>query len=270
MKHFKKILGIILWILIISGSITIFAFVQNKWNATICKALNIFVKHNPFRENYFIKEDDIRKLIAERFGQVENIPVKNINVNYLERLMYTNPWVYKADVYLTINGVVHIKIEPREPILRIINQYGESYYMDSDGRLMPWSSDFTPYVPVVTGNISETYTRWHDISMTEIINNDTLKTHTILDDFYLMAKFILPDEFWSSHVEQIYLNHHGEMELIPKAGNHRIILGNADNLEEKFWKLKAFYKHGLKRTGWEYYDTLNLKFENQIVCTKAN
>lgn len=269
MKHLKKILNIILWILIISGSITVFAFIQNKGNSTICGALNIFIQYDSLKENYFIREDHIRKLIAERFGQVENIPVKNIDINYLERLMYANPWVYRADVYLTINGVVDIIIEPREPILRIINRYGESYYMDSNGRLMPWSPDFTPYVPVLTGNISETYTQWHRITVAEIINNDTLKTCTMLDDFYLMAKFILADKFWSSHIEQIYLNNRGEMELIPKVGNHRIVFGTSDNLEEKFWKLETFYKKGMNRIGWGDYDTLNLKFANQVVCTKA-
>ena len=59
--------------------------------------------------------------------------------------------------------------------------------------------------------------------MSELINNDTLKTLTMLDDFYTMARFILADEFWSAHVEQIYLNNYGEIELVPKVGDHKII-----------------------------------------------
>ena len=142
--------------------------------------------------------------------------------------------------------------------------------MDSNGKLMLWNPNFTPRMLVVSGDIKETYEAWHRTSMDELINNDTLKTHTLLDDFYSMARFILADEFWSAHVEQIYVNNHGEMELVPKVGNHKIIFGTSYQMEEKFWKLKTFYKEGLNFTGWESYDTLNLKFENQVVCTKKS
>jgi len=255
--------------LLIAGLGTVFAFVQKQENELLCSKVNIFIERNPLQENFFVDEEAIRELIAKRFGQVENIPLKNIDVNYLERLIYSNPWVERAEVYLTINGVVHIEIEQRQPILRIINRLGESYYMDSKGKLMLWSPDFTPRMLVVSGNIKETYDEWNHASMDELINNDTLKTLTLLDDFYTMAQFILADEFWSAHVEQIYVNNHGEMELVPKVGDHKIIFGTSDEMEEKLWKLKTFYKEGLNYTGWENYDTLNLKFKNQVVCTKV-
>ena len=254
----------------IAGLGTVFAFVQNKESEMFCSKLNISIQRDPMNENYFVEEDDIRKLIAGHFGQVENTPLKNIDVNYLERLVYTNPWVSRAEVYLSINGVVDVEIEQRQPILRIINKNEESFYMDSNGKLMLWNPNFTPRVLIATGNISENFEAWKNANASEIINNDTLKTHTVLDDFYAMARFILADEFWSAYVEQIYLNNHGEIELVPKVGNHKIIFGTSDQMEEKFWKLKTLYKEGLNYTGWENYDTLNLKFQNQVVCTKIN
>jgi len=269
MELFKKIMRITFWVLLVAGIGTVFAFVQNKENETLCSKLSISIIRDPMKENFFVNEDDIRKIIAERFGQVENTPLKNIDVNYLERLMYATPWVSRADVYLTINGVVDVEIEQRQPILRIINRNQESFYMDSNGKLMLWSPNFTPRLLAATGNISESYDEWNHRSMDELINNDTLKTLTLLDDFYAMTGFILADEFWSAHVEQIYVNNYGEIELVPKVGDHKIIFGTSNEMEEKFWKLKTFYKEGLNYTGWENYDTLNLKFENQVVCTKT-
>lgn len=270
MELFKKILRITFWVLLVAGFGIVFAFVQNKENETLCTRLNISIERDPLNENYFVEEDDIRRMIAERFGQVENTPLKNIDVHRLERLVYANPWVERADVYLSISGTVDVEIAQRQPILRIINLYGESYYMDSSGRLMPWSPGFTPRLLVATGNIQEKFAQWSRTSVDEIINNDTLKTITMLDDFYTMARFILADEFWSAHVEQIYLNRHGEIELVPKVGDHKIIFGSSEQIEEKFWKLKTFYTEGLNYIGWENYDTLNLKFQNQVVCTKKN
>ncbi len=270
MELFKKILRISFWVLLIAGLGTVFAFVQKQEGQLLCSKVNISIERDPLKENFFIEEDDIRKLVAKNFGQIENTPLKNIDVNYLERLMYTNPWVAQADVYLTINGVVNIEIEQRQPILRIINEKGESYYMDSKGRLMLWSPAFTPRMLVASGHIKDSFEEWNRTTMDELVNNDTLKTRTLLDDLYAMARFILADEFWSAHVEQIYINNYGEIELVPKVGDHKIIFGDSGEMEEKFWKLKTFYKEGLNYAGWENYDTLNLKFNNQVVCSKKN
>ena len=39
--------------------------------------------------------------------------------------------------------------------------------------------------------------------------------------------------------------------------------------EEKFEKLKMFYTEGLNKTdGWNKYSTINIKYKNQVVCTK--
>ena len=256
------------WILLISGIAFLFAFSQKKENELLCGKVAISVLRDPMQENYLVEEENIRELIAKRFGQIENTPLKNIDINYLERLVYTNPWVERADAYLTINGVVNVEIEQRVPILRVVNEAGESYFIDAKGKPMPWSPDFTPRTLIATGHIKEKFDQCKNMNMEELINNDTLKTNTMLDDLYTMAKFILADEFWSAHVEQIYLNENDELELIPKVGDHKIIFGNSDDMVDKFWKLKTFYKEGLNYTGWENYDTLNLKFKNQVVCTK--
>ena len=270
MQLFKKILRISFWVLLVAGLTTVFAFVQKQANELLCSKINISILRNPMHENFFVEEDDIRELLAQRFVQIENAPLKNIDVNYLERLMYANPWVARADVYLSIDGVVDIEIEQREPILRIIDKSGKSFYMDSQGKPMLWSPNFTPRLLVASGNINESYDDRNTTNHVETINNDTLKTLTMLDDLCAMARFILADEFWSAHVVQIYVNEKSEIELIPKVGNHKIIFGDIGEMEEKFWKLKTFYKEGLNYTGWENYDTLNLKFNNQVVCTKKN
>src|ERR1035437_2099996 len=179
MELFKKILRISFWVLLVAGMTTLFAFVQKQENETLCSKVNISVLRDPLHENFFVEEDDIRELIAKQFGQVENTPLKNIDVNRLERLMYANCWVARADVYLSIDGVVDIEIEQRQPILRIINSSGESYYMDLHGQLMSWSPNFTPRTLIASGPIKESYDgRTHEIAK-ETINNDTLKTHAM-------------------------------------------------------------------------------------------
>ena len=47
-----------------------------------------------------------------------------------------------------------------------------------------------------------------------------------------------------------------------------IVIGEVYNLESKFNKLMLFYEEGLSKTGWNEYKTINLKYKDQVVCTK--
>ena len=98
MELFLKILRITLWVLLTAGLVGIFAFAQKREGELLCSKVNITVLRDPMQENYFVEESAIRSLIAQKFGQVENTPLKNIDVNHLERLIYQNPWVERADV----------------------------------------------------------------------------------------------------------------------------------------------------------------------------
>jgi len=69
-------------------------------------------------------------------------------------------------------------------------------------------------------------------------------------------------------IEQLYINKKSEFELIPKIGNHTILFGDIKEMKDKFEKLIAFYKQGISKSGWNKYKTINLKFKNQVVCTK--
>jgi cell division protein FtsQ len=80
--------------------------------------------------------------------------------------------------------------------------------------------------------------------------------------------FLEKDEFWKAQMEQVLVNDKSELILIPKVGDHQIILGTTEGLEEKLNRLMLFYKEALTKTGWNQYGTINLKYKGQIVCTK--
>ncbi|RLD54531.1 MAG: cell division protein FtsQ, partial [Bacteroidetes bacterium] len=83
-----------------------------------------------------------------------------------------------------------------------------------------------------------------------------------------LAFYINDDEFLKAQIEQIYVTESKEFELIPKVGRQLILFGGIENMEKKFNNLIAFYKKGMKNNGWTKYKTINLKFENQVVCAK--
>jgi cell division protein FtsQ len=55
---------------------------------------------------------------------------------------------------------------------------------------------------------------------------------------------------------------------VPLIGDQKIILGNARRLENKFDRLKTFYKKAMPYVGWQQYRSINLKFNGQVVCKR--
>jgi cell division protein FtsQ len=124
---------------------------------------------------------------------------------------------------------------------------------------MPLSENFTANVLVANGLIDEDFSG----------KVDTLSTK-LAKDLFRMAQFIKADTIWDSQIEQIYVDVKGDIEMVPRVGNHKIILGDADSLQSKFKNLLVFYKKAMPKVGWDTYNTINLKFANQVVCSKSN
>jgi cell division protein FtsQ len=76
------------------------------------------------------------------------------------------------------------------------------------------------------------------------------------------------EELWNAQIEQIQVTAGGEVELIPRVGNHIIALGQPSDYAQKFDKLKIFYEKGLDEVGWDRYSRINLNYGNQVIATK--
>ena len=151
----------------------------------------------------------------------------------------------------------------RNPILRVFTEYGDSYYIDENGWMMPLSDKFTSRVLVANGAIKTSFAMGYEMNIMDLKQEDQR-----LKDLYLLSSFINSDSFLKAQIVQIYVKENGDLELIPRVGNQEILFGKAENIKEKFDKLMIFYKQGLSKTGWNGYKRINLKYNNQVVCTK--
>jgi cell division protein FtsQ len=128
------------------------------------------------------------------------------------------------------------------------------------GNLAFESPGYPANVPIATGAIKTKYS-----DTLNVLQPDAPK---VLTDLFRLSEFIFNEPFLKAQIEQIYVDPDREFELIPRVGRHIIVFGGTDRMEDKFDKLMLFYHEGLNKTGWEKYRVINLKFENQVVCTK--
>jgi cell division protein FtsQ len=265
MSKKQKIIRVVLLFVSFGLIVTLFGFVGNKkGNARITSVL---ISIDNSEEVRFLNETEIKTLLAERNIKTIGASNNELEPSKMEKAICEHPAVKTANVYAGFDGVLHIEIEQRKPIVRVLDLLNNSYYIDEDGNYFPTIERFTCRVPVATGFIAD---RFHtrNLNISEVIPNDSLAKVGVTDDIFTYMRLIQRDKFLMALTEQLYVTIDKEIELIPKAGPTSILLGNADMAENKLSRLKVFYRKGLPAAGWDTYSALNLKYKDQIICTK--
>ena len=250
----KKSLGILTVVL---TTILLIAAVNRKSGAYINEVV-INVKKDKINNN-FIGEDDVKKQILKGYGNsIRGVLIKNLSLLNLEEVVETDPFVKKANVFVDANNNLHIDVEQRQPVLRIIDNSGNNYYLDDKGIKMPTSKLYSARVVVATGNIPP-YT-------TDFLH----KENYALSNLFQLNHLIESDDFLRSLVSQIHIDRQGDILMIPIVGNQKILLGDLSNIEHKMENLKKFYQKVMPVEGWRKYSLINLKYKGQVVCKKEN
>ncbi len=262
MKDFT--LQIVMWATIVIGLGILLGFVAEAENQLICKEIIIDIDES--NQNFFVKKEEIHAMVYHEMDTLLGRPIAAINAQRLEHKIQNHSSIEEAQVYKTIDGELRIEVRQRTPILRVFNKDGTSFYLDSLGKVMPTSQNYTSRVLIANGEIQENNAFLQDFSILNL--PDSMANRTQLDELFAYANFIRKNAFWTAQIEQLFVNKEFELELIPRVGNHRIVFGDASSIPQKFKKLELFYDLGLSKTGWNEYEVINIKYADQVVCTK--
>ena len=206
---------------------------------------NLTVTITDYDQKKLISNEEISLLLKANELNPIGKSMQHIRTKTIEDVIERHPMVRHAECYKTPNNEIRITIEQRNPVLRVIG--AENYYVDDLRKTMPVSLNFAAYVPIVTGRVTKK------------------AASGALFDF---VKYINQDPFWNDQIAQININDKLQAELVPRVGEHIIILGTFDRYQQKLEKLKKLYLYGLNETGWNAYSTINLQYKDQVVCTR--
>ena len=89
-----------------------------------------------------------------------------------------------------------------------------------------------------------------------------------LAEIHRFCTYVSGHPFWSEQIVQLHVNRRGEYELIPRVGAHQILMGSMEEWKLKLRNLELLYSQGFSAYGWNSYRSINLKYTNQVICTK--
>ena len=237
----KKVLQILKWGMLLSLMVVVLSFTNQKQNKQMVflNQINIEVS-----EDKFMTEQIALRYIKQQDFNFDSVALSNFYLNELEIAFLLHPAIKNAEVYSNQEGVININLLQRKAVVRIKTD-NTDYYLDEYGVKMPLSSEYTPRVLVVTGDVNESK---HSsiFSFIEIINKDI---------------------FWKSQITQVHFSNN-EVIIIPRVGSQKIHFGTLTDVNKKLGNLYQFYKQAMPIKGWQTYSEISLAYNNQIICTK--
>lgn len=195
--------------------------------------------------NLFMNYQMVDKLLIQNSAIVKNQAKSVIDLHLLEANVLSHPMVEDAAIYLTVDGLLKVRVKQRTPIARVLSNT-KSYYIDKQAEIMPLSGNYSARVMLVSGDVK---------------TEDVKKIH-------LLVTTILKDNFLKKQLISIQKMRNNEFVLGTRVGDQKIFLGEIDDLNKKFKNLKSFYSKTMTDKTVENYSKINLKYSNQVVCTK--
>ncbi|MBK7131471.1 MAG: cell division protein FtsQ/DivIB [Bacteroidales bacterium] len=255
-KIFKILLIIPLLYLIITP-----VYLASSVNSGRCGKISINIKDSS--DYHFVTKKQLLSLVYSATGKILGQPIKDLSVSEIEDKINDLRELKVAEVYTTVDGTMHVYVDQRDPIMRVMPDGGGDFFVDREGVVIRKRNLYTPRLHVVGGNINISAAMLNGVSVL-----DTSIKNSILKDIYYLVEYIKDESFWSAQIDQIYVDNNDEIDLIPRVGNQLIHLGTTENLEGKLRNLAAFYDKVLPEVGWNKYSLINLEFKDQIVCKK--
>lgn len=229
------------------------AFVEKRQKERKCTHIKVEIFNDV--DNYFLREKEVLELSEGRGkehlvgGKLIHIPLKTIE-NRIEK----SKFVKRAEVHKDHQGKLNIEVYQNRPIARFFYK-DTSFYLSEEGGFMPLSNRYTSRVTIVRGAGLTSYVDFRN------------KTNWKVDSsFYGLLNHVNTSKFYKAQIQSIEVLKNGEIVFYPQVTKQKVFFGKPENIEEKFKKLDVFYKKILPATEWNLYESVNVKFKDQVIC----
>lgn len=194
----------------------------------------------------FVRSEEIFRELDTLPAVAASMKIRSIDTHAIESHLRRIDNIESVQCERRSNDRLRIEVVPMLPVARIFDGDG-SYYINKDGKQLTANSRYRVDVPVIVG---------HCDSMLPATSLLPLLSH------------IQNDSTWSSLVTAVKIDRNRDIILVPMIRGHVINFGDTTGIGNKFDRLYAMYRRVLPVKGWEYYDTISVKYAGQVVATR--
>ena len=236
-----KLLRVILSLVLLAYIVVAVSWSRNQSATELCRGIVV----DPI-ESRFVTVKEITRELGKLPEEAEKMRIHQINTDSIERMLASIDNIERVRCVVTTDNRVHVEVDPLEPVARIFDR-DSSYYINRAGKRISATARYHSDVPIVSGSFTRDFPPTAMLPLISYINSDSTWTTLITHNKAYDRRNVI---------------------LVPMIHGHVINIGDMENLGDKFDRLRLAYKKILPVRGWDFYDTLSVKWRGQIVATR--
>ena len=225
--------------------------------AVTCTGLKVAVLDS--MQNSFVSGADIRNYLDKEYGQYVGMAADSIDLTRIEDIIDGRSAVLKSQAYVTRDGVLHVDVTQRKPVVRFQKSDG-GFYADADGYIFPLQRTYASHVQIIDGHIPLAANSGYKGAIEDPKEKEWFR------NMMNVVNYIEKSRTWRDKIVQISVDAKKDLILIPREGNEMFLFGQPTDIEDKFRKMEKYYTHIIPAKGEGHYRTVDLKYKGQIVC----
>lgn len=233
---------------------------RNERRSRTCQgkgALEVTVLDSAQRR--FVAKADVQEWLQKEYGAYAGLPLDSVDLHRIETIISSHSAVRNCEAWITDNGVLHVQLSQRQPVLRLENGQN-ACYADETGYMFPLQSRGSVDVPVVSGKLPVTLERGYKGFASKPEEALWLERMINLGEF-------MKGKVWEKDIEKMEVNADGDLVLYPVKGSEKFIFGAPVRIKEKFGLMTAYYRSVVPSLSeGQSYTRVDIRHRSQIVC----
>ncbi len=237
---------------VILGLLTAYVVGMTFWargeaSRNVCRAIDITIKGDSKADSLTVA--GIRNELGRYPEKIIGVQSERVNTAKIKTYLSKLDAFEEVDCMMAGDGALHIIVSPMVPEFRVLDPRGDSYYVNKDGKKIKSNADFFSDVPVVIGQF---------------------QPHFPFKKILPVVRYVKNDPELSALVTGIKVLDLDNILLLPRIQGHVINFGDGRDPDRKRAAILTAYRQILPVRGWETYDTISVKYRNQIVATRRD
>lgn len=212
----------------------------------------------------FVSEQDIRDYLDKRYGPYIGERMDSVQLARIEDMLESRSAVSRCEAWATDDGVLHLEVTQRAPVLRFMRSEQDGFYVDGQGYIFPLHPSYTAPVPVVEGAIPV------DIPAGYKGEAQDERARAWIAGVLAMNRHIAANRSWQRRIEHIRVRPGGELLLSLTGRSEEFFVGQPQNIPDKLQRIDRYLGTIAPSKPEGYYHTVNVKYKQQIICRQKD
>lgn len=243
----KTILKTVLCVVLLGYVAFAFAFVHEENASRVCRGIDLRIIGNSLPDS--VLRQGVSSQLARYGRKLKGEPLGKIDLKRLEDYLGNFSNFESVECSFNPDSRLRITIVPIKAEVRVFTDKGKSFYINRYGKRIDADAEFYIDVPVLL--VPE-------------------KQEAAIPSAMSLIRYAGADPELSPLIAAYKIDGPNDLLIIPRLQGHVINFGDSARLDEKKAAILAAYRNILPAKGWNTYDTISVKFKNQVVATRRN